>query len=322
MKYSVDFVLKVNEVFHNIEGDEYSHPECVHTETRRWQKIGKLIGKNPEKKIILDIGSGLGFIPLQIAPYLKETDLFICSDLSSNLLEICRERIIEKKFRCSSNFLKVDGKRYKIESNKLDYITLNSVLHHIPNFETFFKEVDRMLKTNGRLILGHEPNKFFLDNPLLWYNFRFLHFLFNPKVLFIKVSKILRLYKTGKKKIQNFTGKNEGINEQLIKINNTLLNEKIIKQPLTLGELTEIVDIHSPTAGGIHREKGIDISNIIETYLPNFKVEFFESYNHILKLSHRNKITKIYDNLLKRIFPTKGAIFFTVLKKHTFNLIR
>ena len=315
MKYSIDFVLKVNETFHNMEGNKYYHPECVQTETHRWQKIGKLIGKNPDKKNILDVGSGLGFVPLQIAPYLKEKDLLICSDISSNLLEICEKKIAEKRFKCSLDYLKLDGKNFNIESNKLDYITLNSVLHHIPNFNTFFKEINRILKINGNLIIGHEPNKYFLDSRFLWYNFRFLHLLMNPKDFIIKSLKMLRIYKNRKKKNQNINSKNISVNEQLDKINIKLINEKIIKNPLTLGELTEIVDIHSPTAGGFHREKGIDLSNIIDNYLTNFKIEFFESYNHLLKLSNRNRFTKIYNNLLHQIFPIKGAIFFSILKK-------
>ncbi len=315
MKFSAEFVLKVNEIFHNIEGIEYCHPECVKIESFRWQKVGKLISKNLKEKTILDVGSGLGFVPLQIVSYLKENDLLICSDLSSNLLEICKNRIIKKNFKCKLDFLKLDGRKYNIESSKLDYITVNSVLHHIPNFPAFFKEINRILKINGKIIICHEPNKLFSNNPFLWYNFRIIHLLSNPRELLITILKLLKLYKIGKKIISRSKKENELISDKLSKINKHLLNQDIIKLALTLGELTEIVDFLSPTAGGFHREKGIELSKIIENYIPNFKIEFFESYNHILKFSYKNKITRLYDRILHRIFPNKGALFFTILKK-------
>ena len=61
MNYTTDFVLKVNEIFHDVEGIEYCHPECVKIETHRWQYVGKLIENKRQSVLILDIGSGTGF---------------------------------------------------------------------------------------------------------------------------------------------------------------------------------------------------------------------------------------------------------------------
>lgn len=42
MKYSEDFILKVNEIYHDIEGKTYEnkHPNIFKGETSHWQRNG------------------------------------------------------------------------------------------------------------------------------------------------------------------------------------------------------------------------------------------------------------------------------------------
>ena len=138
---------------------------------------------------------------------------------------------------------------------------------------------------------------------------------YNPKELFFAILKLFKLYKLGKKIYRKFKKKKIMLNVKLQEINRRLINDGIVKKPLTLDELTGIVDIQSPTAGGYQRERGIDISEIIDKYLPNFDLEYFESYSHIFRLTYKNKFTRLYDLLLKKIYSKRGATFFAVLKK-------
>jgi len=317
MKYPIELVLKVNEIFHDVEGSDYYHSDIIKYESIRWQKIGKQFIANNTKKInLLDIGSGTGFVPLQIGRFLKNKDLVVCSDLSEILLNVCKKKISKKGFKCKFSFLKIDGKSYNLESEKFNYITLNSVLHHIPNFSTFFKEINRMLKKNGQIIIGHEPNKLFTNHKFLWYNFRFFYLLFRPKELLIAILKIFRIYSIIKMNYYRFFNHNKtNSNEKVKYVNKHLLSEGIIKEPLTRSQITEIVDIHSPTAGGFHQERGINIFKILKTYLPNFKIVNFESYNHLKRMSFKNFFTKRYDSFLRKKYPLRGATFFVILKK-------
>ena len=143
----------------------------------------------------MDVGSGTGLVPLQIGKFLKEGDLLICSDISAEILNICKKNLAKNNLKCQTKFLKIDGKKYEIKSESINFITLNSVLHHIPNFSTFFKELNRILKLNGYIIIGHEPNKLFTKNKFLWYNFRILFLLFNPRLLIINILKKMKLLK-------------------------------------------------------------------------------------------------------------------------------
>lgn len=317
MKYNYDLVLKINEIYHDVEGQEYEkkHPEIFNDELVRWERAAKLFIANNQQKInLLDIGSGTGFVPLTIGNFLKEGDLFICSDVSSKILNVCRKNIENNKFACSFDYLKLDGRKINLESEKFDYITLNSVLHHIPNLSGFFEEVNRLLKVGGLLIVAHEPNKIFYDNVFLLNNYRMIDFLLNPKKLIVQILKKSGLFNIVRKFFKHF--KEESGNSRIInEVNQRLLEDGVIKSNLTGDQIIEIIDIHSPTAGGFHKERGIDIQTILKDYLSNFKLQYLETYNHLCKISSQNKFTRRYNNFLKRKYSENGSLFFAVFCK-------
>jgi len=316
MKFTTEFVLKLNEIYHDVEKSEYEnkHPEIFEHEVIRWRKISKLFFANNNKKIcLLDIGSGTGFVPLQIGEFLKRGDLLVCSDLSSKILNICKKNLSDKNFKCNIEYLKLKGMIINLESNVFDYITLNSVLHHIPDFLTFFKEINRLLKTNGRLIIGHEPNKTFYVHKILWNNYIFISRLCNPKKSIASILRRLKLQKIERKFYQSFNQEVNTHKKIVEDVNKRLIKNGIIKIPLTARQIAAIVDIHSPTAGGYHKDRGIDIAENLSYHLPNFKIEYLETYNHLCKVSTKNKFTKLYDFILRKTYPKTGATFFVVL---------
>ena len=86
IKYSDKLVLRANELYFNlVEGDyEHSTDEILILEPSRWKiMIEKLIAIIPiKKRIVLDVGSGNGFVATALCPYLNEKDEFICLDVS------------------------------------------------------------------------------------------------------------------------------------------------------------------------------------------------------------------------------------------------
>ena len=42
MKLSDDLILKINEIYHDVEGNSYFHPDIIKYESFRWKKIGKI----------------------------------------------------------------------------------------------------------------------------------------------------------------------------------------------------------------------------------------------------------------------------------------
>jgi len=73
------------------------------------------------------------------------------------------------------------------------------------------------------------------------------------------------------------------------------------------------MDIHSPMAGGFHDDRGFEVTKLIK-YLSEFRIEYIETYNHIGKVSKRNKFTKWVDKKLRKRFPKSGGTFLVVFK--------
>ena len=150
IKYSDKLVLRANELYFNlVEGDyEHSTDEILILEPSRWKiMIEKLIAIIPiKKRIVLDVGSGNGFVATALCPYLNEKDEFICLDVSSKMLDRCRLNLSSRGFSCRLAYKQYNGTRLPFENESVDIITLNSVLHHIFNHDIFLKEAGRVLK--------------------------------------------------------------------------------------------------------------------------------------------------------------------------------
>lgn len=316
-----EFVRKVNEIYHDVEGEIYlqKHPEIFVDEVNRWKKIAKKYFIKNFPITILDIGSGTGFVPLVIAPFLKKDDMIICSDLSSVMLDVCRREIAKRQFKCKFRFVKSKGNTVRIVENIVDFITINSVLHHILNVGEFFSQIGDIISEEGILVIAHEPNKAFYNNRFLWNNYILLRQSMNVKNMAISILKkigllsFVKILLGHKSTITNSSFKN---NIDIVdRVNNRLLKQGLIKAPLTKSEIGSIIDIHSPTAGAFYKERCFNFNKLLKENLNNFKIVKFETYNHCCKMTSKNLITKIYANFLKVIFPKKGATFLAVLKK-------
>ena len=156
MTYKQKLALRVNEIFHDIEGRGYQkkHTDIFTGELSRWKKNAeKFFNNYKSPKIILDIGTGTGFIPISTAEFLSKQDTFICSDISQEMLNISKLNVEKLNFKCKISFLKLNGNQ--INTEKVAIVTLNSVVHHIPNLEMFFNNLNKIVLPGGRIIIGH-----------------------------------------------------------------------------------------------------------------------------------------------------------------------
>lgn len=320
MEVNKELVLRVNELFHDFEGDRYheKHDDIFDGERDRWSEIGLMLGSDQFSggRRLLDIGTGTGFIPLTLGRFLKEGDTFICSDISQNILDAAKKNIGQESFRCSFEYLKVDGISFTgIADESIDIVSVNSVLHHLPDLDSFFKETNRVLKHGGKIIIGHEPNQSFFRNRFLWTQYETFSLIFHPQQLAYRILKAIGLLPYVKKTISSQSFSKPTEYQQIVeKINQSLLEQHAIPEPLSESEISQLIDFQSPTAGGFDREKGINIPDILERH-KIFSIVSYETYNHVYRLSHKNAILQRYSSFLRSYFPNDGAAFFTILEK-------
>lgn len=302
-----ELVLKLNEYYHDLVGDEYEnlHPEIFKDEARRWRMAGeKYLAGRPEELRILDLGSGSGFVPSRLIGLLKKNDQFICSDISWKILVKCRDNLHRRRHSCLIEYIKTDGRSIPLSSSSIDMITMNSFLHHVHDLQGLYREINRLVKPGGMLLVGHEPNLPFFSHVFLWHNFTFLSQLQN------NLNKLSFWRDPGPDKWRE-----RSLHARIFsRINQRLLADRVISRPLSGRKISEIIDIHSCTAGGLHRNRP-DLVMSIKRGLPEFSILECKTYHHLYKLSYFSRGAKWYDALLRRIFPENGALFFLAAKK-------
>ena len=287
-------VKAVNRIFHEEEASLYDkkHAEIL-KEAKQWKSV--LDGLNIKNKWVnmrmVDMGTGTGFVPLILSEYVDASNIIICTDISLKMLETARGKL--KMLSSKLHFINCDLELLPFKNHSVNVITMNSVLHHLPNYGKALREMDRILKSKGFILIVHEPNRLFFKNNL-----------------FLKIyEKSLNI----SRKIQILIRKRNS--ELYQNVNKRIVREGLIKEPMGSQKIQQIVDIYSPTAGeSIDATKGFIINDLVKEYFVSYNIINYMTYDHLGKISQHLPIGVI-GKVLQKSFPDNGATFLVVLQK-------
>jgi ubiquinone/menaquinone biosynthesis C-methylase UbiE len=320
MDYPTTFVLRVNEIYHDLENTAYSqkHPEIFLEEKDRWiNLLSRIITPNHKPLTIVDIGSGTGFVSLQISTLLSPLDNLIVSDLSQGMLDACMAALAKTGCLCTITPLKLNGLTIGLEDRSVDIMTMNSVLHHIPDISSFFAEAKRILKPEGLIIIGHEPNRQYYSNKKLQILSKTLTVLFCPRIMVSSILTKTFLIELFRRILARFSQSSAQHLALVQDLNKQLRKEGFIQEQLSAAQITQIVDIHSPNAGRkLDLKRGFVIQDIKETHLPTYSIFHQETYNHLGEISTRNAILRKIAKHLCQKYPESGETFFAAFKSN------
>lgn len=281
MEHSI--IKKINQYFHDEEARYFSdrHQVRIRKESRLYQDFFYKLSKSVDKNIrVLDIGTGTGLVaysfPLNIGN-------FVCTDLSYNMLFSTRTALESRRSNCFK-YVICDVEDLSFSSAIFDIVTCNAAMHHFPDIDRAAEEMRRILRTGGILIIGFESNRKFWTNRI--------------------VSLLYRVISRMKKMPQNTAFSYDVICKR---VNERLLQEGIIRSPLSSAEILKSVDIHSPNAGDkIDYSKGFDIDDLIKYTFKGFSVKVIYHYDGV------SRFFSIYNRLF---FPKSAPKFSLVLRK-------
>lgn len=131
------------------EGDYWwyvGRRHLVHTLIKQW------IGQT-ENPLILDIGCGTG----AMAKDLQQYGNVIGCDLRHTALEYCRKRSL-------SELVQGDITNLPFQDHSFDLIVALDILEHVPDDAAALKELRRVLKPNGRLVVTVPAYQFLWGN--------------------------------------------------------------------------------------------------------------------------------------------------------------
>ena len=132
--------------------DEFNNPYVYYMYFKKREDIIKLIPKYTRN--LLDVGCGTGTFEEILSLSQNKCNFDVSgTDISKKSIEIAKsKRLLNSIFLCG------DAENLPFKNKSFDCIVLIEVIEHIPNKESVFKELKRVLKRNGKIIIT-TPNK-------------------------------------------------------------------------------------------------------------------------------------------------------------------
>lgn len=104
----------------------------------------------------LEIGSGTGFFLLNLAQAGLARDLHV-TDISPGMVEVCVAN--GRRLGLAVEGRVADAEALPYDDGAFDLVVGHAVVHHLPDLDTAFGELRRVLAPGGRLVIAGEPTR-------------------------------------------------------------------------------------------------------------------------------------------------------------------
>jgi len=104
--------------------------------------------------IVLDVGVGTGFLALGAARAVGKTGKVIGVDLSEAMLNKAKENLSKRGLANRVEFRIGDAENVPLEDDSVDVVIGNMILHHCPDPQRAIREMTRVLKPGGKLVVS------------------------------------------------------------------------------------------------------------------------------------------------------------------------
>ncbi len=101
---------------------------------------------------VLDIGTGTAQIPILMLE--RRRDLHILAvDLAKEMLRVAARKVADAGLAERCQLACIDAKALRVPAEKFDLVICNSTAHHIPDPLLLFKEIARVVKPDGAILV-------------------------------------------------------------------------------------------------------------------------------------------------------------------------
>ena len=101
---------------------------------------------------ILDVGAGTAQIPIIMLERRRGLRI-LAVDLAAEMVRLGTEKIARAGFAASCKMARQDAKALREPDAKFDLVMCNSTAHHIPDPVTLFREIARVVKPDGAILI-------------------------------------------------------------------------------------------------------------------------------------------------------------------------
>ena len=166
----------VGDVFHSV-AEEYDlmNDAMSFGMHRLWKKMLIELSELSEGSIALDIASGTADIPRLINKKFKSVSMHV-TDINASMLALGKDRAINENFFHNCSFALASGENLPYQDQTFDLVTVGFGLRNFTDKERGLKEMRRVLKPNGVLLILEfsKPTNSFFSKIYDWYSFNII----------------------------------------------------------------------------------------------------------------------------------------------------
>ena len=166
----------VGDVFHSV-AEEYDlmNDAMSFGMHRLWKKMLIELSELSEGSIALDIASGTADIPRLINKKFKSVSMHV-TDINASMLALGKDRAINENFFHNCSFALASGESLPYQDQTFDLVTVGFGLRNFTDKERGLKEMRRVLKHNGVLLILEfsKPTNSFFSKIYDWYSFNII----------------------------------------------------------------------------------------------------------------------------------------------------
>lgn len=151
---------QANIVYHDWEATTYDDKWSISFDERCISyAVGRFRKAVPQPQRFgraLEIGAGTGFFLLNLAQAGIACDLHV-TDISAGMVRMCERNGSRLGLRVHGRV--ADAEALPYGDDTFDLVVGHAVVHHLPDLDTAFSELHRVLVPGGRLVIAGEPTR-------------------------------------------------------------------------------------------------------------------------------------------------------------------
>ena len=190
----------VGDVFHSV-AEEYDlmNDAMSFGMHRLWKEMLIELSELSEGSIALDIASGTADIPRLINKKFKSVSMHV-TDINASMLALGKDRAINENFFHNCSFALASGENLPYQDQTFDLVTVGFGLRNFTDKERGLKEMRRVLKPNGVLLILEfsKPTNSFFSKVYDWYSFNIIpklgNFLANDSESYQYLAESIRMH--------------------------------------------------------------------------------------------------------------------------------